>query len=41
MQRELCKLADVPAQGAKTVDFFGRAALVHLHHGRPVATVAI
>jgi nitrite reductase/ring-hydroxylating ferredoxin subunit len=41
MKSELCKLADVPEQGAKAVDFFGRTALVYRHQGEPIATVAI
>ena len=41
MKNELCKLVDVPAESAKTVDFFGRAALVHRRLGQPLATVAI
>jgi nitrite reductase/ring-hydroxylating ferredoxin subunit len=41
MKSELCKVADIPSDGAKPIDFFGRAALVSQHKGTPIATVAI
>jgi len=41
MKRELCKLHEIPADGAVPVDFFGRAALVHRAAGTPAATLAI
>jgi nitrite reductase/ring-hydroxylating ferredoxin subunit len=41
MKSELCKVNEVPADGARPIEFFGRAALVHRSQGQPVATLAI
>jgi nitrite reductase/ring-hydroxylating ferredoxin subunit len=41
MKNELCKLGDIPNVGAKTIDFFGRTALVSRNDKTVIATVAI
>lgn len=35
MKSRLCALSEVPEQGTRKVDFFGREALVFQHHGAP------
>ena len=39
MKVALCRVAEIPAEGAKTVDFFGREILVYQHDGRPKAVL--
>lgn len=41
MKLELCRITDIPADGALTVEFYGREALVYLANGVPTATLAI
>jgi nitrite reductase/ring-hydroxylating ferredoxin subunit len=41
MQAPLCKLADIPASGTATIDFFGREALVYMTGGGPRAVINI
>lgn len=35
MKVTLCRIDEIPSEGAKTVDFFGREALVFIEDGRP------
>jgi nitrite reductase/ring-hydroxylating ferredoxin subunit len=37
MKVPLCSVADIPDEGATTVDFFGRSVLVYKVEGRPRA----
>jgi nitrite reductase/ring-hydroxylating ferredoxin subunit len=37
MKVPLCSVADIPDEGAKAVDFFGRPVLVYRVNGRPRA----
>lgn len=39
MKAALCKVADIPAQGSKQVDFFGREVLVFMDQGKPKAVL--
>jgi len=39
MKAVLCKLADIPVEGAAKIDFFGREALVYRAAGQPRAVV--
>lgn len=41
MKHELCKMDEVPSEGAKTVDFFGRQALVYRHGGEVRAALRV
>jgi nitrite reductase/ring-hydroxylating ferredoxin subunit len=41
MKQALCALADVPTDGARKVDFFGREALVYRQGGEVKAALAI
>ena len=41
MKVALCKLDEIPAEGAKVVDFFGREVLVMNVEGRPKAVLNI
>ena len=41
MKQLLCNLADVPASGAKTVQFFGREALIYRRGGELKAALSI
>ena len=43
MKYPLCSVAEIPAEGAKEVDFFGRSVLVYLVEGQPrdVANVCL
>ena len=39
MKAPLCKLEEIPDRGAKTIDFFGREALVFKVEGKPKAVL--
>ncbi len=41
MKVELCKIDEIPEEGAKAVDFFGREVLVFTWGGRPKAVLNI
>ncbi len=41
MKAPICAVADVPAEGAKKVDFFGREALVFSRGGTPRAVMNV
>jgi nitrite reductase/ring-hydroxylating ferredoxin subunit len=41
MKAELCKLADVPTEGVKPIDFFGRPAFAYRIDGAPAAVLAV
>ncbi len=41
MKVTLCKVGEIPSEGVKTVDFFGREALVFIDDGRPKAILNI
>ncbi len=37
MKSKLVNVSEIPSQGTKKIDFFGREALVYLAHGEPRA----
>ena len=39
MKVSLCKLEDIPNEGTKTLDFFGREVLVYKADGKPKAVL--
>jgi nitrite reductase/ring-hydroxylating ferredoxin subunit len=41
MKQALCPIAEVPAEGTKTVDFFGRQVLVYRSAGEVKAALSI
>lgn len=41
MKYPLCSVAEIPADGAKEVDFFGRSVLVYLVEGQPRAVANV
>lgn len=41
MKQPLCPVSEVPPQGARTVDFFGRQALVYRHGAEIKAALSI
>ncbi len=41
MKFPLCPVAEIPAEGAKEVDFFGRSVLVYLVEGQPRAVANV
>lgn len=41
MRVALCRIDEIPSEGAKAVDFFGREALVFIEDGRPKAILNI
>lgn len=41
MKVTLCRINEIPSEGAKAVDFFGREALVFIEDGRPKAMLNI
>jgi nitrite reductase/ring-hydroxylating ferredoxin subunit len=41
MRVELCRVAGIPTDATKTVDFFGREVLVYQNNGRPKAVLNV
>lgn len=41
MEHPLIPVAEIPAEGATTIDFFGREVLVYLADGKPRATANV
>ena len=41
MKVPLCKVQEIPEEGAKTVDFFGREVLILKVEGRPKAMLNV
>ena len=41
MKYPLCSVAEIPTEGAKEVDFFGRSVLVYLVEGQPRAVANV
>ena len=41
MRVPLCAVSDIPAEGAKEIEFFGRSVLVYLIEGQPRASANV